>query len=105
MIPNNRSKGRAGEGKGGGWRGKAEEKGSDSLRSAVEEQQEATLKNWTTGEQFETQCSVCVLSVGSGGQGERRWKDTKDWTTERVAHISYNPSDLIPRSMYHKLIF
>ena len=28
---------------------------SDSLRLAVEEQREATLKNWTTGEQFETQ--------------------------------------------------
>ena len=67
-------------------------------------QREATLKNWTTGEQVETQCSVYVLSVGSGGQRERRWKDTKDWTTERVAHISYNPSDLNPRSMYHKLI-
>ena len=39
-------------------------------------------------EQVETQCSVYVLSVGSGGQRERRWKDTKDWTTERVAHIS-----------------
>ena len=76
----------------------------DSLRLAVGEQQEATLKNWTTGEQFETQCSVYVLSVGRGGQRERRWKDTKDWTTERVAHISYNPSDLNLRSMYHKLI-
>ena len=30
--------GKAGEGKGGEWRGKAEEKGSDSLRLAVEEQ-------------------------------------------------------------------
>ena len=99
-----RGRGKIGEGKGGGWRGKAEEKGSDSLRLAVEEQQEADLNNWTTGEQFETQCSVYVLSVGSGGQRERRWKDTKDWTTERVAHISYNPSDLNPRSMYHKLI-
>ena len=77
---------------------------SDSLRLAVGEQREATLKNWTTGEQVETQCSVCVLSVGSGGQRERRWKDTKGWTKERVAHISYNPSDLNPRSMYRKLI-
>ena len=33
---------------------------SDSLRLAVEEQREATLKNWTTGEQFETQRSVYV---------------------------------------------
>ena len=32
----------------------------DSLRLAVEEQREATLKNWTTGEQFETQRSVYV---------------------------------------------
>ena len=77
---------------------------SDSLRLTVEEQREATLQSWTTGEQVETQCSVYVLSVASGGQRERRWKDTKDWTTERVAHISYNPSDLIARSMYHKLI-
>ena len=38
-----------------------------------------------------------VLSVGSGGQRERRWKDTKDWTTERVAHISYNPSEHVPQ--------
>ena len=63
---------------------------SDSLRLAVEEQRKVTLKNWTTGEQVETQCSVYVLSVGSGGQRERRWKDTKNCTTERVAHISYN---------------
>ena len=78
---------------------------SDSLRLAVEEQREATLKNWTTGEQVETQCSVYVLSVGSGGQREKRWKDTKNWTTERVAHISYIQStDLNPWSMYHKLI-
>ena len=76
----------------------------DFLRLAVGEQREATLKNWTTGEQVETQCSVYVLSVGSGGQRERRWKDTKDWTTERVAHIPYNPSDFNPWSMYHKLI-
>ena len=34
---------------------------SDSLRLAVEEQREATLKNWTTGEQFETQRSVYVV--------------------------------------------
>ena len=33
----------------------------DSLRLAVEEQREATLKNWTTGEQFETQRSVYVV--------------------------------------------
>ena len=33
---------------------------SDSLRLAVDEQREATLKNWTTGEQFETQRSVYV---------------------------------------------
>ena len=46
--------------------------------------------------------SVYVLSVGSGGQGQV--EGHKDWTTERVAHISYNPSDLNPRSMYHKLI-
>ena len=31
--------------------GEGREKGSDSLRLAVEEQPEATLKNWTTGEQ------------------------------------------------------
>ena len=54
----------------------------------IGEQREATLKNWTTGEQFGTQCSVYVLSVGGGGQRKRRWKDTKDWTTKRVAHIS-----------------
>ena len=47
---------------------------SDFLRLAVEEQREATLKNWTTGEQFETQCSVYALSVGRGGQRERRWR-------------------------------
>ena len=57
---------------------------SDSLRLAVGEQREATLKNWTTGEQFETQCSVYVLSVGSGGQRERRWKDTKGWTQREL---------------------
>ena len=34
---------------------------SDSLRLAVEEQREATLKNWTTGEQVETQRSVYVV--------------------------------------------
>ena len=33
----------------------------DSLRLAVEEQREATLKNWTTGEQVETQRSVYVV--------------------------------------------
>ena len=33
-------------------------------------QREATLKNWTTGEQVETQCSVYVMSVGRGGQRE-----------------------------------
>ena len=110
-IPNNRSKGR-GKGRrgrkeeGGGGRQGREREGDEGgrqrrkeVRLAVEEQQEAVLNNWTTGEQVETQCSVYVLSVGSGGQRERRWKDT-----ERVAYISYNPSDLNPRSMYHKLI-
>ena len=33
----------------------------DSLRLAVDEQREATLKNWTTGEQVETQRSVYVV--------------------------------------------
>ena len=81
-----RGRGKTGEGKGGGWRGKAEEKGSDFLRLAVEERQEADLNNWTTGEQVETQCSVYVLSVGSGGQRERRWKDTKDVGLQRELH-------------------
>ena len=29
-----------------------------------------------------------ILSVGSGGQRERRWKDTKDWTTE-ISHLQH----------------
>ena len=61
----------------------------------------ATLKKWTTAEQVERQCSVYVLSVGRGGQRERRWKKN---TKKGVAHISYNLSDLDSQSMYHKLI-